>query len=205
MWGHYKVSNNCELKGEMCFAKPLQSLWADYLVLQHMHSYLKPYGSVVLTVDLECQMGLTSKRLTYAGLKMLHPVTLQSLGQKLGSWQRAYPVLFFPKYTSVLFLNYVRFKWLNRFLGIQNRNNQFDLQKNKKLIRGLTEIIKAVEDFCSDRSLELKVIFLSSERGNADDSNDLLRALREICSDFHIVKNHEEVRPLLRTTLEKIA
>lgn len=198
IWGQFRVANNSELNGGMCFAKPLQSLWSDYLVLQHMHSYLKPSGTVILTVDLECQMDLISKKLNYASLKMLHSVTLESLGKRLGSLQRSYPILFFPNYSSVLLFNYTRFRWCHRLLGNKNRTYKLNFQRNEGLMKASVEIIKSVEDFCVLRSLELKVIFLSSETEVLDNSNDIFQPLREICSDFYVARNHVEIRQLLR-------
>jgi len=205
--GSTNVWGRCHFVGEeafarvLSFAQPLRNLWGDYLVLQHMHSYLKSDGIVVLTVDYASQNNLQAKGLNYADLQMLHPVTLSSLGQRAYQRKLAYPLLYFPNYCLgyVYYILVAKFKSRRRWLVGSGKITGKDATYQQNLSGEITQIIKRVSEFCDIRSLGLKVIFIACDEFASENSLEIIESLRSESNrpECHIVEDPEQIISIL--------
>jgi hypothetical protein len=101
LW-HYVRQVHCnEYKDNqvMSFAFFKRSLYAVYLILQHMFSWLKENGTVIVAIDIdECQREGIDK-LNYSDFRFLHPVTIKEIGVKFWKFKRIVPLLFYPVFS----------------------------------------------------------------------------------------------------------
>ena len=169
---------NC--KNFMALARPFSNLWADFLVLQRMHSYLRENGSVVVLVEISEQVGLSGRELNYADLRYLHPVTLASLGYGFTSPMAARPVVYFPWFS-------LRYLW---------SRVQVWFKVSSKLLRGFAAGPRGVDslsardaneietllgqfhDFCHGRNLKLRVMFIGLENDLKSNILKVIASLR---------------------------
>jgi hypothetical protein len=183
----------------LSFAFYHRSLFADFLILQRMFSYLREGGCVVVTVD--CAMPLRADGLTYADLRLLHRVTLLSLNIKFGGYRKEYPLFFYPRF-SAGFLSAMMCKEVAcrlhkpaAFLpGVRP-----DVLDGRK-ISTTVETIRKMAGFCSVRGLQLKVILLADNDQAATVSAKIKDGLsaRDTGLSVFVIRRMEEISGIMR-------
>lgn len=142
------------------FSMPLRSVSGDFLILQHMHSYLRKDGVVVFPVDLNDPYSMV-EGVGIGEIKFLHPVIIDSLGLDLEKRKAESPIQNSPRFCFVLLWSLFRAKWLgwSVLFGVR-RAKRCDLKLVIDKVRASKDVIDQVAFFCRKRSIRLAPVFL---------------------------------------------
>ena len=154
-------SYNAHIKNRIIsFAFYQRSIFASSLILQRMYSFLMDGGAVILTVDFNSH-ALGSTELSFADKKLLHPVTLESLGIRKNRICNEFPLLLHFKSS----IGYLIHKCMKRPL-IGKRDGAYEKWQNAICGKDghVVEHIESIVRFCKERNLKILIGYIVTNR-----------------------------------------
>jgi hypothetical protein len=187
--GSTKIWMSTETSGSdlklLPFAFYRRTLYADFLILQRMFSFLKEGGCAVVTVECSAASSIVRRSLTYADLQLLHRITLTSLGIRFSNYQRRYPLFFYPVFSAGYLVHLLQKRCPARLVGIPSlfRRGQTD----EAAISAIIETIGKMAGFCEQRSLKMKVVLLVNTAQSIVVSHKVKEGLTALMPDIPVL------------------
>jgi hypothetical protein len=155
LWESYRFDSSEDGSGTqfMLAARPCRSMEGQWWTLQHMHSYVRKGGTVIMTVDLGDRTH-RARGFSYGDARTFHPLANQSFGLRYNNSIRSHCWLFYPGY-SVILLSILGRHANHRYLPIPRfwvRNGPAG-NKYTTTIKDAREFIAQALPFCNERSL----------------------------------------------------
>ncbi|MCG6191502.1 hypothetical protein [Maribellus maritimus] len=183
MWRNIDV-NSYNQNGKnkiLSFAFYKRSLYADSFILRRMFSYLRENGTVLITIDLDDEKHYSKETLSYADLRMLHPITLRIRKFKFERIMVKYPLIFYPVFSFGYLFN----KLKNSLFYYSDWNKKTnDLDQNTDNVITLTheKLISKIEQmtgFAKERGYNTKIACMVR-------SKESMYVFRELEDRLHI-------------------
>lgn len=154
LWESYRFDSYDDGTGTqfMLAARPCRSMEGQWWTIQHMHSYVRKGGTVVMTLDL----GDRTHRLrgfSYGDARTFHPLANQSFGLRYNDAIRSRCWRFYPGYSLVLLSIFGRHANHRRLpiprFWVRSRPVVNELATT---IRDAREFVAQALPFCKERS-----------------------------------------------------
>lgn len=158
-------ANNGDIMHRFFLAtRPLRSIEGEWWTLQHMHSYVRKNGMVIMTIDLG---DLTQRALgySYGDARIFHPVVNQALGLQYNDRVKSQCWRFYPGYCLVLLGAYLRRTnyrhWPIPKFWVRHRCNK---KWHLGTISKARVFLEKAASFCSERDLQLQAAIILPDR-----------------------------------------
>jgi len=162
----------------MLAARPCRSMEGQWWTLQHMHSYVRKGGTVIMTVDLGDRTH-RAQGFSYGDARTFHPLPNQSFGLRYNDVIRSQCWRFYPVYSLVL-LSILGRHMLQKRLPIPRYwvRNRSAMRQIAATIKEAREFIAQALHFCEERSLRLHTAVILPEKHSEKDRE----LLAKMCS-----------------------
>jgi hypothetical protein len=183
----------------MFAARPCRSMEGQWWTLQHMHSYMRKGGTVIMTVDLGDRTHRT-RGFSYGEARTFHPLVNKSFGLRSDDAIRAHCFQFYPFYSLVL-LSVLGRHTNHRRLPIPRFwvRNGTSGKKCAATIRDVREFVAQALPFCEERSLRFHTAVILPD--NLPEKERKLVA--EVCS-LELQGIHHAIYPHPKKLMESL-
>jgi|GEM_PF-3195345 len=190
VWKFISENNICN-KRLISFAFYKRSLHSDFLILKQKFSYLSKHGKVLITIDCQDLVTISSHRLYFPDVQLLHQITLNNLhiNRHLVKYASFFPLIFFPVYS---------FKMLSAKLFNTHKYAKVTGDMRDQMQVYITSSVCVVVEFCLHRQLVPKIVFINCE----EPRHNILKIKSEIArrykyNDFYFLRSVDELKKII--------
>jgi len=152
-----------------------------------MFSYLHENGTVIISIDPDEQRRYSSTKLTYADLRLLHPLTLSINGFNLSLTKKKYPLFFYPAYSVGYLFHKLKKDLLRGGKWESNPAVKFSDNIITLTHENLYAQIEKMVHFCNERGLDTKIACIVRSKEAASVFRELEDRLQPVRPGLEIV------------------